>query len=103
MISLYPVPDRDILCRTKQALGLPQSRLFEQRSLAMQTRLCIFIAALFVCASALIAQTNRGGISGTVSDASGAVVPGANVTITNVGTNETRKLVTSQTGAYAAQ
>jgi hypothetical protein len=50
----------------------------------MQTRICIFIAAIFV--PYLIGQTNRGGISGTVSDASGAVVPGASVTVTNAGT-----------------
>ena len=69
----------------------------------MQTRLCIFVAALLVCASFLIGQTNRGGISGTVSDASGAVVPSASVTITNVGTNETRKLTTSNIGTFSAQ
>ena len=50
----------------------------------------------------LTAQTNRGGISGTVFDKSGAVVPGATVIITNVGTNETKRLTTSESGAYAA-
>lgn len=69
----------------------------------MQTRPCNFVIALFVYASFLAGQTNRGGISGTVSDASGAVVPGASVTVTNVGTNETRKLVTSDSGTYTAQ
>ncbi|MBO0720731.1 MAG: TonB-dependent receptor [Blastocatellia bacterium] len=48
------------------------------------------------------AQTNRGGISGTVSDNSGAAVAGATVIITNLGTNQATKLVTSDSGAYNA-
>ena len=67
----------------------------------MQTRLCIFMVGVFACM--LAAQTNRGGINGTVSDASGAVVPSATVTITNIGTNETRKTQTSNIGTFSAQ
>jgi hypothetical protein len=69
----------------------------------MQTRLCIFTVALSLCAAILVAQTNRGGINGTVSDPSGAVVPNATVTITNVGTNETRKTQTSTIGTFSVQ
>ena len=43
----------------------------------------------------LAAQTNRGGIGGSVTDQSQAVVPGVSITITNIGTNEARKLKTS--------
>ena len=39
---------------------------------------------------------------GTVTDASGAVVPGATVIVTNVGTNQSTKVVTDNAGAYAA-
>jgi hypothetical protein len=53
-----------------------------------------------VCAAFIFAQTNRGGISGTVFDKTGAVIPGAQVTITNVGTNRSQKLTTSEEGAY---
>src|SRR5579871_4461619 len=60
-----------------------------------------YVAILFVSALSLVAQTNRGGISGSVSDSSQAVVAGATVIITNEGTNETRRLTTSQTGAYS--
>src|SRR5262245_42332009 len=70
----------------------------------MKTLIRLF-AGLFipiVCAAAVPAQTNRGGISGTVFDATGAVVPGATVTVTNVGTNQTVKLTTSAEGVFTA-
>lgn len=58
------------------------------------------LPTLLVCACALLAQTNRGGISGTVSDKSGAVIPGASIVITNTGTNEVFRLKTSESGSY---
>ena len=48
------------------------------------------------------AQTNRGSIAGTVVDKTGAVVPGATVTVTNVGTNEMIRIATSEAGVYTA-
>ena len=48
------------------------------------------------------AQTNKGGIAGTVKDNDGAVIPGATVVITNIGTNATVELVTSESGVYSA-
>jgi hypothetical protein len=60
----------------------------------------LFTAVFFVLP--IIGQTNRGGISGTVKDATGAVVPGATVTVTNAGTNQTLKLTTSEEGAFTA-
>jgi hypothetical protein len=54
-------------------------------------------------AGLLAAQTNRGGISGTVSDATGAVIPGATVTITSLATNQVWKLKTSEAGVYSLQ
>ena len=46
------------------------------------------------------AQTNRATITGTVTDATGAVVPGATVTATNTGTNVATKAVSNQDGIY---
>ena len=57
----------------------------------------IFLGALFVCA-----QTNRGGITGSVTDPSTAVVPGATVKITNLGTNAVRTLTTAENGTFSA-
>jgi hypothetical protein len=60
------------------------------------------VALTLVCSVAVSAQTNRGGIAGTVRDTSGAVVPGATVTVTNLGTNRAVELTTSDAGVYAA-
>jgi hypothetical protein len=43
-------------------------------------------ALLLCCALAVPAQTNKGGLAGTVKDPSGAVIPNATVRITNQGT-----------------
>src|SRR6266849_3662240 len=48
------------------------------------------LAVIVVCTVAVLGQTNKGGISGTVTDQNGALVPGATVTITNLGTNQSQ-------------
>ncbi|MGC2161986.1 MAG: carboxypeptidase-like regulatory domain-containing protein, partial [Silvibacterium sp.] len=47
-----------------------------------------------------MAQTVTGSVRGIVSDPSGAVVPGAKVTITNAGTGVTGQTVTNKSGLY---
>src|SRR5205823_13641851 len=66
-------------------------------------RLLRVIAVVSLCALAGIAQTNKGGISGTVFDSNGAAVPGATVTITNLGTGQKMTLTTTDTGGFSAQ
>src|SRR5437867_6016309 len=60
------------------------------------------VAVALLSALSVLAQTNRGAITGTISDQSQSVVPGATITITNVGTNEIRRLTSGVTGAYSA-
>ncbi|MDQ3256735.1 MAG: carboxypeptidase regulatory-like domain-containing protein [Acidobacteriota bacterium] len=50
----------------------------------------------------VVAQSNLGGLSGTVTDQNGAVFPNAAVTIINVGTNRTITLTTSDEGVFRA-
>ena len=57
---------------------------------------------LVAITSCLFAQTNRGGISGTVFDSSGATVSGAAVTVTNLGTNQKLRLSAKDGGAFSA-
>lgn len=49
-----------------------------------------------------LAQSNRGRINGQITDSSGASIPGAQVTITNLGTHVQRNLKTNSAGEYVA-
>src|SRR5206468_2376953 len=46
-------------------------------------------------------QSDRGVLTGTVTDSSGAVIPGASVTATNTATNVSASTVTTEGGFYA--
>jgi hypothetical protein len=49
----------------------------------------------------LDAQVTTATIYGVVSDTSGAVLPGANVTVTNQGTNLARQIMSDERGEFA--
>ena len=61
----------------------------------------LFVSILLAPATAF-AQAAGATLQGTVSDDQGAVMPGANVTITNVETGWTRSIVTDEHGRYRA-
>ena len=65
---------------------------------------CLALALLFVCVGvpSTFAQETTGTIVGTVTDDSGAVLPGVTVVATHVPTGRTYQFVTSATGAYTA-
>jgi len=65
------------------------------------TALLLAIAVLVALPAAVFGQTFRGGISGTVTDQSGAVVPGAQITAVESATNTTSKTVSSSAGEFA--
>src|SRR5260370_16254311 len=72
-----------------------------QRSSPWRSDTMTFIRSLaLVIAGALLcsAQLDRGAITGTVTDSSGAVVPGAKIAIRNVGTNVKYQPATTGTG-----
>jgi len=58
------------------------------------------LALLGACALPVAAQYGTGIILGTITDPSGAVIPGATVEARNNATNETRTYVTDETGSY---
>lgn len=60
---------------------------------------CAVLAAALGTAPAA-AQTSFGTIVGNVTDESGAVIPGATVTVTNEGTGTVRTITTNETGGY---
>ena len=69
-----------------------------RRSLVLGTSLIIAIAITAIPAHA---QLLYGGLVGTVTDANGAVVPGARVAIVNTETNLTRETTTDGQGGFA--
>jgi len=61
---------------------------------------CLLFFFLLLLTAGLSAQSNRATITGTVTDTTGASVPGVEVTATNTGTNVPAKTVSSQDGIY---
>ena len=64
----------------------------------------IFLAIVLVASYTTLskAQVTTGAVSGTVSDSSGAVLPGAKIEISNEGTGAVRTVTTDSTGHYLA-
>lgn len=63
----------------------------------------LFLLLLVTAPFTAIAQTYRGGIGGTVVDATGAVVPNARVELTSTDTGTTRDTETTSAGTYVFQ
>src|ERR1700750_1050503 len=61
----------------------------------------VMIGALLLGGAAARAQSFRGIILGTVTDATGAAISGANVTVKNLDTGLTRVVTTSGDGTYS--
>jgi len=88
---------------TSHDLGAPQERtseisLFRNVKLTMRTLLVLCIALLGV--SLTQAQSGGGGITGTVTDSSGAIIPNATATALNVATGVTTARTASSSGLY---
>ncbi len=67
----------------------------------MRIRLALVLGVLLAITAIMQAQTFRGGIQGTVTDATGASIAGADVTVTSVDTGLTRTAQTDSAGNYA--
>jgi hypothetical protein len=60
----------------------------------------LVVAAVLVTASATVAQETRGKITGRVTDTSGAVIPGATVTVTDTARGTSNTSVTNEQGLF---
>lgn len=89
----------------EKLLSQPASRLgglkhFCILSRAIEVFLVLIAVAIFFSPFA-VGQAVNGSVVGTVTDSSGAVVPQAKVTITNVGTNVSQPAATDGSGYYS--
>src|SRR5580698_9363671 len=64
-------------------------------------RSTLVLVAVLITATAVIAQTFRGTVLGTVTDKSGAVIAGAKVSVKNTNTGLERTTLTSADGSYS--
>jgi hypothetical protein len=78
---------------------LPTPSLTDMEA-AMLLRPLSLALVLGILAGPSYAQTPSGEISGVVTDASGSVLPGVSITLTNVATNATRVVQTNESGVY---
>src|SRR5262245_16719915 len=66
----------------------------------IRSRWVHIVAISLLCVASLWSQTATGRIVGTVSDPSGALIPGASITVNNVNTQVAVEVVTNEQGAY---
>src|SRR5215510_14578779 len=59
-----------------------------------------FIICVLAFAGSVFAQGDRGTITGTVADATNALIPGANITATNTQTTAKYETISTETGNY---
>ena len=66
----------------------------------MSWRTVVITVSILLCAASARAQFDSAQISGVVKDSTNAVLPGVDVTLTNVGTKNERHAVTNEAGLY---
>ena len=81
-------------------VSINRDRLGGPRAGSLVRMLVSLLFGMLLLTAAALAQVETGQIAGTVTDESGAVVPGAKVTVKNTATNVQRTTQTSPTGAY---
>jgi len=67
---------------------------------ANATRLANLTHLIILSTGIALAQSERGTIAGTVTDPSGAAIPGAKVVVTNKNTNTSNSTVSNEVGNY---
>ncbi len=66
----------------------------------LRVLLAVVFAVLLGSSALSFAQGTNGSLTGQITDPSGAAIPGATVTLTNVGTNYAQSISTDSTGVY---
>jgi hypothetical protein len=63
---------------------------------------CLFICLTLLGSIPVLAQQATGNIVGSTIDASGALIPNVKVTVTEIATNQSRTIISNNTGEYQA-
>lgn len=66
----------------------------------MTVRMLLVVAVIFTLSTLAFGQTSRGTVTGTVTDPNGAVIAGAEVTLTSAATKLSRNTTTNSEGLY---
>src|SRR6476661_5879040 len=82
--------------------GIQMERKIHRMVRTLSWKILSCVGFLVLLASVSWAQTTTALITGTMTDASGAVLPHASVKIRNVDTGAVRELVTDENGRYTA-
>jgi hypothetical protein len=82
------------------SLASPRRGLAPRVSVRSLWAIATLAVAVALCPPSAWAQAVKGTLLGTVTDSQGAAVPGANVTVTETGTNITRTAQTNASGNY---
>ena len=77
-------------------------KIRQKRGCMVMRNLAVGLLGFALCGQLVWSQVNTATISGTVRDASGAVLPGANVVVLNQDTGITRTVTSNTSGRYAA-
>src|SRR6187401_1321556 len=99
LVWAWPTPHSRGACSSSLSMlgsDFGENMTHRSRSVARLLTVVILLASWVVTGRA---QT-QGGITGTVTDSSGAAVPGATVTVTNTATRGTRNTTTNAAGLY---
>src|SRR4249919_3413796 len=70
--------------------------------LSVAIRVSVATLVMMLPVAPAFAQSERGTITGSVTDASGAVIPGAKVSVTATATNSTQDYTSNESGDYTA-
>src|SRR5579872_7189478 len=92
MVALRP--GRSTVEKRRQEMPVPKSVVLSSVVLS------VTVLWLALSAALVFGQSERGAITGTITDSSGAVVPGVEVTVTNVDTNVPYSMPSTGTGTY---
>ena len=71
-----------------------------EQFLRLSWRVTVILLLLGLLSGMAISQTSRGTVNGLITDSTGAVIPNAQVILTQKGTNVTRETQSNEAGIY---